>query len=178
MMVDRTEHRIHSEEYNRVDWRSTPRYVGNRQTKVGPRHRSPAYASKVVGTAFGTARLVGLALSADDAFFFRSVGPFHHRCDCENFLFVLQYFMLVLNENRSRNPGPDPLGSSNQQWLFVPAPRPDDSDLEYGSYIVSRVSGQTLEVSALDFERDLRPRHISQGFLAVPELVPIAPRAA
>src|SRR5260370_2358850 len=57
--------------------------VGNRQTKVGTRHRSPAHASKRVGTAFGTARLVGLALSTDDALLFRSVRPFHHRGDAE-----------------------------------------------------------------------------------------------
>jgi hypothetical protein len=49
---------------------------GNRQTKVERRHRSPTYASKVVGTAFGTARLAELALSADDALLFRSVRPF------------------------------------------------------------------------------------------------------
>src|ERR1700686_1910873 len=51
--------------------------------KVGTRHCSPAYASKVAGTAFGTARLVELALSADDALLFRSVRPFHHRSDAE-----------------------------------------------------------------------------------------------
>jgi hypothetical protein len=32
-----------------------------------------------VGTAFGTARLVAFALSADDAWLFRTVRPFHHR---------------------------------------------------------------------------------------------------
>jgi hypothetical protein len=48
---------------------------------MGTRHRSRSYASKVVGTAFGTARLVELALSADGALLFRSVRPFHHRGD-------------------------------------------------------------------------------------------------
>jgi hypothetical protein len=64
-----------------------------------------------------------------------------------------------------KNPGPDPLGTSNQQWLFVPAPHPGDSAFEYGSYIVNRSTGQTLEVSLPDFRRDIRPLRISQGFL-------------
>ena len=51
----------------------------NRQTKVGTRHRSPVYARKRGGTAFGTARLVEFALSPDDALLFGSVGPLHHR---------------------------------------------------------------------------------------------------
>jgi hypothetical protein len=38
----------------------------------------------VAGTAFGTARLVELALSADDALLFRSVRPFHHRCNTKS----------------------------------------------------------------------------------------------
>src|SRR5258705_17094 len=34
---------------------------------------------KWAGTAFGTARLVEFALSADDALLFRPIGPVHHR---------------------------------------------------------------------------------------------------
>jgi hypothetical protein len=56
---------------------------GNRQTKVGTRDHSPAYASKVVGTAFGTARHIEFALSADEALHFRSVRPIHHRRDAK-----------------------------------------------------------------------------------------------
>src|ERR1700730_6782362 len=52
--------------------------------KVGTRHCSPAYASKVAGTAFGTARLAEFALSADDALLFRSVRPFDHRGNTES----------------------------------------------------------------------------------------------
>ena len=37
----------------------------------------------MVGTAFGTAWLVELALSADGALLFGSVGPFHHRGDAK-----------------------------------------------------------------------------------------------
>src|SRR5260370_39106101 len=63
---------------------------GNRQTKVGTRHRSPAHASKRVGTAFGTALLVEFALSADDALLFRSVRPFHHWRDAEAMGLIFQ----------------------------------------------------------------------------------------
>src|SRR5713101_3225094 len=65
----------------RLAWYAAIR--GNRQTQVGTRHRSPAHASKMVGTAFGTAWLVELALSADGALLFGSVGPFHHRGDAK-----------------------------------------------------------------------------------------------
>jgi hypothetical protein len=56
---------------------------GNRQTKVGTRHPSPAYASKWVGTAFSTAWLVEFALNADDALLFRPIRPLHHRGNAE-----------------------------------------------------------------------------------------------
>jgi hypothetical protein len=42
----------------------------------------------VAGTAFGTARLVEFASSADDALLFRSVGPFHHGGDAKSSLDV------------------------------------------------------------------------------------------
>jgi hypothetical protein len=63
-----------------------------RQMKVETRDRSPARASKVAGTAFGTARLVELALSADDALLFRPVGPFHHRRNTEPMSLIWLHF--------------------------------------------------------------------------------------
>src|SRR5207302_4047543 len=57
-----------------------------------PRDRSPAHASKRIGTAFGTARLVEFALSADDALLFRPVGPFHHRGNTEPMSIILLNF--------------------------------------------------------------------------------------
>jgi hypothetical protein len=77
---------------------------GNRQTKVETRHRSPAYASKVAATAFGTARPVELALSADDASLFRSVGQFHHRCDGKTLSNVLFLFIPSKRTPRDRRP--------------------------------------------------------------------------
>jgi hypothetical protein len=78
-MADRTEHRIHSEECNRVDWRSTLRYAATAKRSWERDIVRLLMLRKWVGTAFGTARLIEFALSADDALLFRSVGPLHHR---------------------------------------------------------------------------------------------------
>ncbi len=83
MMADRIEHRIHSEECNRVDWRSTLRYAATAKRRWDRDIVRLLTLRKWVGTAFGTARLVEFALSADDALLFRSVRPFHHRRDRE-----------------------------------------------------------------------------------------------
>jgi hypothetical protein len=84
----------------RLEWRRLASYAairGDRQMKVGTR-RSPAYASKVAGTAFGTARLVELALSADDALLFRSVRPLHHRGDGKAMCFYFISFFIVASK--------------------------------------------------------------------------------
>jgi hypothetical protein len=52
---------------------------GNRQTKAGTRHPSPAHAAKVGRHSVWYSMIIELALSADEALLFRSVGPFHHR---------------------------------------------------------------------------------------------------
>ena len=77
-MADRTETRIHSEECNRVDWRSTLRYAATAKRRWERDIVRLLTLRRWVGTAFGTARFAELALSADDASLFRSVRPFHH----------------------------------------------------------------------------------------------------
>jgi hypothetical protein len=74
-LINETERRLRSKEHNRADWRSTLRYV--RVTQCTPncnviRLRTP---QSQLGTAFGTARLIWLSLSADDASLFWRVGP-------------------------------------------------------------------------------------------------------
>jgi len=76
-MPDRTEHR-NSEECNRVDWRSTLRNVARAKRRWERDIVRLLMLRKWVGTAFGTARLIEFALSADDALLFRSVCPIHH----------------------------------------------------------------------------------------------------
>jgi hypothetical protein len=83
MMADGTERGFHSEECNRADWRSTLRYAATAKRRSKRDIVRLLTLRKRVGTAFGTARLVELALSADDALLFRSVRPFHHRGDGE-----------------------------------------------------------------------------------------------
>jgi len=88
--ADRTERRIHSEECNRVDWCSTLRYAATAKRRWEREIVRLLTLRKWVGTAFGTARLVEFALSADEALLFGSVGPFHHRRDAETICFVDQ----------------------------------------------------------------------------------------
>jgi hypothetical protein len=81
MMADRT--CIHSGMCNRADWRSTLRYAATAKRSWKRDIVRLATLRKWVGTTFGTAWLVELALSADDALLFRIVRPFHHRGDTE-----------------------------------------------------------------------------------------------
>jgi hypothetical protein len=90
-MTDRTEHRIHSEESNRVDWRSTLRYGATAKRRRERDIVRLLMLRKWVGTAFGTARLIEFSLSADDALLFRSVGPFHHRRHAKAIGFVVDF---------------------------------------------------------------------------------------
>jgi hypothetical protein len=62
-----------------VDWRITLRCAATTKRRWERDIVRLRTLRKWVGTAFGTAWLVGFALSADDALLFRSVGPFHHR---------------------------------------------------------------------------------------------------
>jgi len=71
------------EECNRVDWRSTLRYAATAKRRWERDIVRLLTLRRWVGTAFGTARLIEFALSADDALLFRSVGPIHHRGDGE-----------------------------------------------------------------------------------------------
>jgi hypothetical protein len=61
------------------------------------------------------------------------------------------------------NNGAGQLGSSNQQWIFHSPPH--DGDLEVGSHIVSRATGQALEVPFDDFRNGIKPLHIFQSFV-------------
>src|ERR1700730_9286484 len=70
-----TEHRIHAEERNRIDSRSTLRYAAPAKRRWERDIVRLLTLRKWVGTAFGTAWPVELALSADDAALFRPVGP-------------------------------------------------------------------------------------------------------
>src|SRR5260370_3823838 len=70
----RDEHRAHPEECNRADWHSTLRYAAAAKRRWKREIVRLPTLRKRIGTAFGTARLVEFALSADDALLFRSVG--------------------------------------------------------------------------------------------------------
>jgi hypothetical protein len=72
---------VHSD--NRVAWRSTLRYAATAKRKWKRDIVRLLTLRKWLGTAFGTAWLVELALSADDALLFRPVRPLHHRRDAE-----------------------------------------------------------------------------------------------
>ena len=89
-MADRTETRIHSEECNRVDWRRTLRSAATAKRRWERDIVRLQYASKVAGTAFGTAQPIGFALSADGALLFCSVRPFHHGRNAEAMGLVFQ----------------------------------------------------------------------------------------
>ncbi len=52
---------------------------------------------KWVGTAFGTARFIEFALSADDALLFRSAGPIHHRRHAKSKPLIQKHFFLSIN---------------------------------------------------------------------------------
>jgi hypothetical protein len=71
----------HPEECDRVDWRSTLRYAATVKRRRECDIVRLVALRRWGGTAFGTARLVEFALSADDASLFRPVGPFHHGGD-------------------------------------------------------------------------------------------------
>jgi hypothetical protein len=99
-MVGRTEHRIHLEECNRVDWRSTLRYAAAAKRRWERDIVRLLTLRKWVGTAFGTARLVELALSADGALLFPCVRPFHHGGDGEAVWLVGLHFVGALGSGR------------------------------------------------------------------------------
>jgi len=72
-----------SEDCNRFHWLSTLRYAITAKRRWERDIVRLPTLRKWVGTAFGTARLGGVALSADDALLFRSVRPLHHGGDGE-----------------------------------------------------------------------------------------------
>jgi hypothetical protein len=88
----------HSEEYNRVDWRSTLQWAATAERwQEREIVRRPALRKRV-GTAFSTARLVEFALSAEDTLLFRFVGPFHHGGDAKPICFVFQLVAPVFSQ--------------------------------------------------------------------------------
>src|SRR5258708_6360770 len=100
---DRSESNVvGSKECNRVEWRSTLRYAATAKRRWERDIVRLLTLSKMVGTAFGTARLIRFALSADDALLFRSVGPIHHRGNGK-FLFHINNLFAFLG-NRGKFP--------------------------------------------------------------------------